>query len=142
MKYVVLYCCLDISAAATPQVVVISQSSHRSYDASAGSEARRALHQIEAARDTHLIQLTFPSHFPRFTLLLDQPDLLISICRDQSCFVLNKMRLTMLSVSFECLRLQAVADQIVAKATDENLTSENWEYILVLYRSAPLEVRK
>lgn len=35
------------------------------------------------------------------------------------------------SVSFSVRKLQAVTDRRTAKATDENLTSENWEYILV-----------
>jgi hypothetical protein len=30
------------------------------------------------------------------------------------------------------LHIRAIAYSIIAKATDENLTSENWEYILVL----------
>ena len=32
---------------------------------------------------------------------------------------------------FPITKLQAVIDRRTAKATDENLTSENWEYILV-----------
>ena len=35
-------------------------------------------------------------------------------------------------VSLSNKKLQAVTDRRTAKATDENLTSENWEYILVL----------
>lgn len=34
-------------------------------------------------------------------------------------------------VSFSFIKLQAATDHRTAKATDENLTSENWEYILV-----------
>lgn len=34
-------------------------------------------------------------------------------------------------VSSSIKKLQAVTDLGIAKATDENLTSENWEYILV-----------
>lgn len=41
------------------------------------------------------------------------------------------MRLTTPLVSFSTQKLQAVTEHSTAKATDENLTSENWEYILV-----------
>ena len=41
------------------------------------------------------------------------------------------MHLMTLLVSFSTKKLQAVTDRGTAKATDENLTSENWEYILV-----------
>ena len=41
------------------------------------------------------------------------------------------MHLMTLLVSFSTKKLQAVTDSGTAKATDENLTSENWEYILV-----------
>lgn len=34
-------------------------------------------------------------------------------------------------VSFSTKKLYVVTDHNAAKATDENLTSENWEYILV-----------
>ena len=40
-------------------------------------------------------------------------------------------------VSFSTKKLQAVTDRRTAKATDENLTSENWEYILVWNEGCP-----
>ena len=46
------------------------------------------------------------------------------------------MRSTTPLVNFPIKKLQAVTDRRTAKATDENLTSENWEYILVSNKDA------
>ena len=48
-----------------------------------------------------------------------------------ACFVPSRMRSMKSSVSPSSLIIECVAHLYVAKATDENLTSENWEYILV-----------
>lgn len=40
-------------------------------------------------------------------------------------------------VSFSIKKVQAFTKRRSAKATDENLTSENWEYILVLNETSP-----
>ena len=45
------------------------------------------------------------------------------------------MHLTTQLVSFSIKKLHAATNCKTAKATDENLTSENWEYILVLKES-------
>ena len=49
------------------------------------------------------------------------------------CFELSRMLLTKPSVSSLQLRegSRQLLSALLAKATDENLTSENWEYILV-----------
>lgn len=47
------------------------------------------------------------------------------------------MRSTTLSVCGPTRNLETSTNAVIAKATDENLTSENWEYILVRGTSVP-----